>query len=131
MLHDFTQALNEAEAAAQDGDASAAFRLAQLNALGLGCPQSYTQAVRWYRSAAEKGHAGAQCNLGFMFGTGRGVPQDYVQAYAWYNIAAACGEEAARRNRDAVALRMGAAQLERAQDLSRELFDRLGEASSR
>ena len=44
----------------------------------------------------------------------------HVQIHGW-----------ARRNRDAVALRMGAAQLERAQDLSRELFDRLGEASSR
>ena len=125
MLHDFSRALAEAEAGAQDGDPSAAYRLAQLNALGLGCAQSYTRAVRWYRSAAEKGHAGAQCNLGFMFGTGRGVPQDYVQAYAWYNIAAAAGEEAARRNRDAVAALMGAGQLERAQDLSRELFERL------
>lgn len=123
MTHDYAIALQQARRGAEAGDAAACFRLGQLLGLGLGTAQSYVQAVDWYRKAARMGHAQAQCNLGFMYGTGRGVPQDYVQAYAWYNLAAAAGEDIARRNRDAVAERMGPAQLERAQDLSRELFD--------
>ena len=125
MPHDFSAAHERAQAEAGTGDAGAAFRLGQMNALGLGCPQSYSMAVRWYRAAAEKGHAAAQCNLGFMFGTGRGVPQDFIQAYAWYNVAASAGEDTARRNRDAVAARMGPVQVARAQERSRELFDTL------
>lgn len=128
MLHEFSAAHERAQAEAGSGDVDAAFRLGQMNALGLGCPQSYTLAVRWFRAAAEKGHMTAQCNLGFMFGTGRGVPQDFIQAYAWYNLAAAAGEDTARRNRDAVAALMGPVQVARAQERSRELFDSLEQA---
>ena len=125
MVHDFSTSYELARAAAAEGEPGACFRLGQMSGLGLGCAQSYAQAVRWYRRAAGRGHAAAQCNLGFMYGTGRGVPQDYVQAYAWYNVAAAAGEDVARSNRDAVAHRMSPGQLERAQELSRELFDSL------
>jgi len=123
VIHDFSLSYQDARSGAEAGDAGACFRLGQMSGLGLGCAQSYGEAVRWYREAAGRGHAGAQCNLGFMYGTGRGVPQDYVQAYAWYNVAAAAGDDVARRNRDAVAQRMSPGQLERAQELSRELFD--------
>lgn len=123
MIHDYTMSLREARANAVAKNLSAAFRLAQLLGLGLGCEQDYEQAVHWYRVAAERGHSQAQCNLGFMYGTGRGVPQDYVRAYAWYNMSAASGEDIARRNRDAVVRQMSPRQLERAQDLSAELFE--------
>ena len=123
MIHDYTMSLLEARTGAEANERSAAFRLAQLLGLGLGCAQDYEQAVHWYRVAAELGHAQAQCNLGFMYGTGRGVPQDYVRSYAWYNLSAASGEDTARRNRDAVAQRMSPRQLERAQDMSSELFE--------
>ncbi len=123
MIHDYSLAYESAQRAAGQGDADACFRLGQLYGLGLGCAQSYPLAVRWYREAAGHGHPKAQSNLGFMFGTGRGVPQDFVQAYAWYSLAAAAGEETARRNRDVLARRMSPSQLERAQDLSLELFD--------
>ena len=125
MVHDYSIAFEDARRAAESGNADACFRLGQLHGLGLGCDQSYDEAVRWYRRSAQAGNPRAQCNLGFMFGTGRGVPQDYVQAYAWYNLAAAAGEDTARRNRDAVAQRMSPGQLERAQELSSELFDQV------
>jgi len=125
VVHDFSMSYEQAREGARTGDAGACFRLGQMSGLGFGCAQSYAEAVRWYREAANRGHAGAQCNLGFMYGTGRGVPQDYVQAYAWYNVAAAAGDDTARHNRDAVAHRMSPGQLERAQELSRELFDSL------
>lgn len=123
MIHDYTMSMREARAAAEANERGGAFRLAQMLGLGLGCSQDYEQAVHWYRVAAQLGHAQAQCNLGFMYGTGRGVPQDFVRAYAWYNLAAAAGEDTARRNRDAVAQHMSAHQLERAQNMSSELFE--------
>ena len=122
MIHDYAMSVMEARAGAERNDRGAAFRLAQLLGLGLGCAQDYEQAVHWYQVAADLGHPQAQCNLGFMYGTGRGVPQDYVRAYAWYNVAAAAGEDIARRNRGAVLQQMSPRQLERAQDLSAELF---------
>jgi TPR repeat protein len=125
MVHDYAISYEAARAAAHAGDPAARFRMGQLHGLGLGCDRSYAQAVRWYRLSARRGYPQAQCNLGFMYGTGRGVPQDYVQAYAWYNLAAAAGEDTARRNRDAVARCMSPGQLERAQELSREIFAQL------
>jgi TPR repeat protein len=123
MIHDYTMNLLAARNGADANDSAAAFRLGQMLGLGLGCEQDYEQAVHWYQVAARRGHAQAQCNLGFMYGTGRGVPQDFVRAYAWYNVSAAAGEDTARRNREAIAQRMSSRQLERAQDMSGELFE--------
>lgn len=125
MLRDYSVAVKRALAAAETGDISAQYRVGVMYGLGLGQAQDYVLAVSWYRSAAERGDAKAQSNLGFMYGTGRGVPQDYVQAYAWYNLAAAGGEDLARKNRDAIARKMGGGQLERAQELSQELFEQI------
>jgi len=125
MIRDYTLAFASAREAAEGGDRTAQYRLAVMYGLGLGVAQDYGQAVAWYRRAAEAGEPRAQCNLGYLYGTGRGVPQDFVQAYAWYNLAAAAGEEVARRNRDTVAAQMGAAQIERAQALSQQLFERI------
>ena len=124
VIRDYAISFNDNLAKAEEGNARAQSDLGVMYGLGLGCRQDYACAVRWYRRAAEQAYAPAQSNLGFMFGTGRGVPQDFVQAYAWYNLAAAGGEELARANRDLVAARMTPGQLERAQDLSRDLFAR-------
>lgn len=128
MLRDYALTLKSSLDAAAQGDREAQYRLGVLYGLGLGVDQDYAAAVRWYRSAAEAGEPRAQCNLGYLYGTGRGVPQDFLHAYAWYNLAAAGGEENARRNRDAVAARMSATQLEQAQRLSMELFERVEQA---
>ncbi len=125
MTRDYSAALSTAHAAAKAGNRQGAFDLGLMHCLGLGVAQDYAEAVRWYRDAADRGHRAAQTNLGFMFGTGRGVPQDFVQAYAWYNVAAAGGEDTARRNRDIIAARMSPAQVEAAQQLSAELFERI------
>ncbi len=125
LVQDYSEVLSRALESAQRNDREAQFRLGILSGLGLGCPQDYAEAVKWYTRAAEAGHAAAQSNLGFMYGTGRGVPQDYVRAYAWYSLAAAVGDEIARGNRDAVREMMAGDQLERAQRLAGELFDKL------
>ena len=129
MIRDYRVAFEKAQTEAEGGDLDAQARLGTMYGLGLGCAQDYFEAIRWHRLAARGGHLRAQSNLGFMYGTGRGVPQDFVHAYAWYNLAAAAGEEHGRDNREVVAARMTPNQIERAQDLSRELFDRFGAGS--
>ena len=125
MIRAYDTELSTHLSAAEAGERGSQFVLGVMCGLGLGVAQDYASAVRWYRKAAEAGHAKAQCNLGYMYGTGRGVPQDWVLAYAWYSIAAAGGEDVARRNRDLVAERMTASQLEAAQDRSRALFEKI------
>lgn len=130
MLLDYRLAFEDAKAAAEKGDRAAQYRLGVMYGLGLGAAQDYGEAVRWYLLSARAGDARSQSNLGFMYGTGRGVPQDYIQAFAWYNLAAASGEDTARRSRDAVAGRMSASQIEKAQKLSAELFDEVKRGAS-
>ncbi len=125
MPYDYRQALERLTAAAAQGDTSAPLALGVMYGLGLGVAQDYGRALDCYRQGAMAGEARAQSNLGWMYGTGRGVPQDFVQAYAWYNIAAAAGEDTARTNRDIVVTLMTPAQLEEAQRISRELFDKI------
>ena len=125
MIRDYAVAFEKARLNADLGDPDAQADLATMYSLGLGCNQDNALALLWYRKAAAQGQPRAQSNLGFMYGTGRGVPQDYMQAYAWYNLAAASGERLGRQNRDVVAKKMSSAQLERAQDLSRELFEKI------
>ncbi len=124
LIQDYSEVLSRALESAKRGDSDAQFRLGILHGLGLGCEQNYSQAVKWYERAAQAGHAGAQSNLGFMYGTGRGVPQDYVHAYAWYALAAATGEKVARVNRETVRTAMAGDQLERAQTLAADWFEK-------
>ena len=93
--------------------------------LGEGVPKDYTEAVRWFRLAAEQGDVTAQRQLGDAYRFGEGVSQDYVQAYAWLNIAAARGEDAAAENRDEIAELMTHPQIEEAQRMSQDLWNRI------
>ncbi len=123
MLLDYRLTLESCRKAAEKGDPVAQYKLGVMYGLGLGVTQDYSEAVKWYQRAARAGDARSQSNLGFMYGTGRGVPQDFIKAYAWYNVASASGEDTARHNRDAVAGRMSASQIEKAQKLSAEIFE--------
>jgi TPR repeat protein len=81
---------------AEQGDASAQFKLARMFYLGKGEPQDYTEAVRWYRKAADQGYAKAQFNLSDMYRDGKGVPQDYAEAVRWCRKAAEQGDTKAQ-----------------------------------
>lgn len=123
MPTDYRKAFEEFQRFAQRGDGLAQFRLGLMYGLGLGVAQDYTAAIDWYERAARTGNAAAQCNLGWMFATGRGIPQDFVTALAWYSLAAAAGQDLARRNRDLLSAHMTPGQVERAQQLARDLHD--------
>ena len=81
---------------AEQGDASAQFKLARMFYLGKGAPQDFTEAVRWYRKAADQGYAKAQFNLSDMYHVGKGVPQDYAEALRWCRKAAEQGDTKAQ-----------------------------------
>ena len=110
--------------AAEQGDASAQYKLGLRYDNGWGVPQDDAEAVKWYRRAAEQGDASAQNNLGVMYGNGQGVPQDDVEAYAWFNLAAAQGNAKGMKNRDIAASSLTLSDRSRAQTLSREYYSR-------
>ena len=79
------------ERASDQGDAEAAFRLANLYAKGEGVKQDRAAANRLYQAAAEGGNAQAQVIVGLDYADDGNVPIDLVQAYRWLTIASASG----------------------------------------
>jgi TPR repeat protein len=78
------------------------------------------QAYIWY-SNADSGQVDAQYRLGLAFTNGRdGVPVDYVVAHKWLNLAALGGDDNAIRARRKVAASMSAAEIDAAQQMTRE-----------
>jgi hypothetical protein len=77
---------------ANNGDASAQYKLGGMYHFGEGVPKDYTKAVKWYGKAAEQGHIRAQFWLGRMYNFGDGVPKDYTKAVKWYTKAAEQGD---------------------------------------
>ena len=106
---------------AEQGDADAQYNLGNRYSNGQGVPQDYKEAVRLYRLSAEQGNALAQYNLGLMYYNGQGVPQDYVLAHMWWNLSGSNGFKDAVTNRNVVEKRMSPSQIEKAQEMARNL----------
>jgi TPR repeat protein len=102
---------------ADQGDYMAQTNLGAMYYYGQGVPQDYAEAMRWFRKAADLGFDEAQNNIGSMYANGQGAPRDYVQAYMWWSLAAAQGDANAAKDRDIVAARMTAAQIEQGKAL--------------
>lgn len=86
------QELEDIQAAAQAGDASAQASLGAFYERGEGgLPQDFALAAQWRQRAAEQGDAGAANGLGRQFAEGLGVEQDYGEAIAWLSFAAQTG----------------------------------------
>lgn len=85
------QAAQRLERAAEQGHASAMFRLGALHEEGRGVEHAPERAVAWYRRAAEAGDERAWLNLAHMYAKGDGVPEDESQAAHWYERAARAG----------------------------------------
>ncbi|OGV62043.1 MAG: hypothetical protein A3K19_27510 [Lentisphaerae bacterium RIFOXYB12_FULL_65_16] len=90
------QRLAKTREAAEQGDAKAQYRLAEIYARGTGVPRDKAEAAKWYRAAAKQGHAEAQCHLGWMYDIGDGVPRDQTEAAKWYRTAAEQGDARAQ-----------------------------------
>ena len=118
LLEDF----ESLKALAEKGDAKAQYNLGTMYRSGEGVEQDDKEALKWILKAIEQGQAEAQYNLGTMYELGDGVGQDYVTAYTWYNIAAANGYEEAKEDKDAIAKKMTAEDISKAQALSKEMI---------
>ena len=112
--------------AAELGHANALYSLGFMFTNGEGVPQDFDEAAKWYRLAAEQGHIGAQLNLGAMYFTGTGVLKSYEDAYAWWVAAAVNGNEDARNNMEIAQEQMTPKQIERGQQIAKEIQARLG-----
>ncbi|MBH89052.1 MAG: hypothetical protein CMF71_02315 [Magnetovibrio sp.] len=113
-------ALREFRTLAEQGHASAQYRLGLMYDNGRGVKQDSKESIRWYRKSVEQGHIGSRYTLGVMYANGSGVRQDNVYAHMWFNIAASSGDENGAINRDIIARRMSKEQLDKALKLARE-----------
>lgn len=84
--------------AAEQGDASAQFKMALRYDSGQGVPQDRAESVKWLRKAAEQGYVKAQYNLACMYDSGEGVSQDHTEAAEWFREAAEHGYASAQKN---------------------------------
>jgi uncharacterized protein len=123
LTQDFTESLRWFLLAANQGNAGAQFSLAELHSEGLSGEKNYEEAVRWYQETAKQGHAEAQYRLGEMYEVGFGVAQNHEMAFMWTHIAGAMATDTMRGrivcNRDTIARKLTAEQLQHAQDMAR------------
>ena len=124
VAQDAKQAVTWYRKAAEQGFAEAQHNLGAMYTDGEGVAQDAKQAVAWCRKAAEQGLPQAQYSLGLRYAEGLDVPQDNRQAYAWLSVAFANGHSSAKKYRDLVAKRLSKSQLEDAQRLAGQYFDR-------
>src|SRR6266849_1687160 len=82
----------EVRKSAEEGDASAQYRLGLLYEGGVGVPQNYRKAKEWFEKAAKQGHVGAQADLGTLYLQGAGTPQSAQMAVFWFSQAAEQGD---------------------------------------
>jgi TPR repeat protein len=85
---DAKQALHWLQHAAAQGSSRAQVRIGFLHQVGRGVPRDYAQALHWYQRAADQGDAEAQYHLGRLYEHGWGVPQSYARSLRWYQRAA-------------------------------------------
>jgi TPR repeat protein len=74
--------------AAEDGNALAQLRVAEVYWNGQGVPRDFAEGTRWCRKAAEQGLGAAKVALGECYASGRGVEKDLEEALRWYRQAA-------------------------------------------
>jgi hypothetical protein len=77
---DYTTALRELQAFAQQGNVIAQVFLGLMYAEGRGVAKDDAKAMHWLRQAAAQGNALAQAGLGVMYKEGRGVARDPAEA---------------------------------------------------
>lgn len=115
---DYETALRGLRQLAERGDGVAQLYMGVSYHHGYGVAQDHVTAVTWYRKAAEQDVVEAQNNLGVHYTNGQGVPKQHLQAYKWFYLAAAQDNSQASRNRDMLARRMSAAQIDEARQLA-------------
>lgn len=101
--------------AAAQNHPGAMLQLGKLYRSGIGLTQNYAVAAQWIQAAALTGHSEAMVELGRLYRGGIGVERDLIQAYVWFNRAAAARNMEGVNERDNVALKLSAEELNLAQ----------------
>ena len=119
---DYGIALKELTPPAKEGDARAEAYLASIYHYGLGVAASFAKAFYWYRAAALQGNADGQIGLAILYFNGQGVPKNLAIAHMWLTVALDAMPEGSdrdrvRADRDVLAQKMSAAQLQQSADL--------------
>jgi len=83
---------------ANEGDADAAYSLANAYRNGQGVTKDPVQGAKWMLEAAEKGNVDAQFQIGYMYSVGEGVQQNDAEAVKWYRKAADAGDSWGQNN---------------------------------
>lgn len=91
LRQDYAAARKGLEAAAEAGDARAAWLLGELYARGRGGAPDPARALQWKERAAELGDIAAQFAVGEKYALGDGAPLDPDRAARWLQRAAAQG----------------------------------------
>ncbi len=110
---------------AEAGDIEARNQLARMLINNVLIRPNRNNIFNWIEELAIAKNQDSQFILAQMYEIGFPVPQNFVMAYAWYSVAAATGDEFALFNRDAIARRMSAQQLEQGQDRSMQLYENM------
>ena len=87
---------------------------------------SFAQEEHDIRRLAKEGDRETQLLLGTMYLAGQGVPRNFVQAYVWCNLAAIDGNLEALECLAKLTNIMTPRQIEHAQGLSYDLFQKIG-----
>ena len=82
--------------AAEQGDATAQYKLGHAYYNGEGVTLDYKEAVKWLKKSAEQGNPDSQHLLGLCHNLGQGVPQNYEAAIAWFKKSAEQGDALAQ-----------------------------------
>jgi TPR repeat protein len=118
--------------AAENGVDEARLLMARFYLEALGVERDEAEGVAWVAEAAvQKGKTArqAQAMLGSLFQRGVGVERDLKMAYVWYSVAAANGDGGAPISRDLVAKGLSADELDEAQALAGQYFERFNTKS--
>lgn len=83
-------------AAAEQGNVTAQFNLAEYLLKGRGITKNVYEAIEWYTKAAESGDSLSQSDLGSLFWMGREIPENRPLAFKWISAAAAQGDAEAQ-----------------------------------
>lgn len=134
---DYGAAVKWYRKAVEAGSPNGMISLGKMYRYGRGVIKDYKEFVRLVeRAALSGGGDSAAFELALAFQYGHEVPEDIVKAYKWYNIASGMKPQnnIYRESRDKLERLMTEAQIEEAQELSREFFAlpevRLREAES-
>ena len=112
--------------AAEQGNFLAQSDMGWRYSYGRGVPKDEREGVKWFRKAAEQGDSSSQHFLGARYEMGWGfwgISKDFIRAHMWYSVAVAGMSGSAKKmvmkDRDHVASRMTAEQIEKAQEMAR------------